>query len=523
MADLRSSQVTTQVEWSEAPLLKTDQFTVQVEYYRPGEGEYYGQVDLAVIPESDCSSHFEYAGDIPVSVIPESETGDKATYTGHPLITLVPESASGIEWNYAGGITVALEPESDILGDYGYSGLSIVRLFPESVASIPKVGFDWWYGYGLVDLTFLGGNPPYYCVSGDIQTTATLDGTVLPFRRHTVSGSGGLRLGGSGIQVFSKPEPLVVIGSGGLNISGEGTVLFPLPDIYSYTGEGGLKVSGEGVVDFIGIDDIPKYIVTGSGGIELDGEGTSLFIGVDDPYVVIGSGGLSIAGRGITNLLDITDIAYTVIGSGGLIASGTGYVKFIDVSKIYGYVASGGLNVSASGRIAFFAPAIFSVTGNGGIVTSGTGLHEDFVYQTWVLTGKNKHASIYSNYNFNSYCKYNGVYYAASNDGISKLGGLKDGINTIHTGLRIGPTNFGTFNRKKLRAIYVGTPNGQVDTQITGITGDHTITKDFKATQGKAKISRDIIGENLTIDISDFNELSLLDIKPVVSGKRRHG
>ena len=167
------------------------------------------------------------------------------------------------------------------------------------------------------------------------------------------------------------------------------------------------------------------------------------------------------------------------------------------------------------------SPSVFGVIGSGGVVIDGEGIDEEFVYQTWVLSGSEYKASIYSNYNFNSYCTYQKEHYGANDNGIYKLGKTLDGENTIHPGLTIGPTNLGIFNKKRIRSIYIGDSNEDARVQVSMSSQDAVLEREYSVERGKAAISRDLYGEEITIRISDFDELTMVEVVPVILHARK--
>jgi len=516
MSDIRSSQVTAQVEYQEPSLLKTSQVIAQVEYTVPEYGTYTGRITFSLTPESDTSPHFEYTGDITASFIPASDYGGATDYHGLVTVSLIPESNYLVDFTYVGNIVINVIPESDIAGDYGYSGLVTATLDMSSSYRMPIIGFDWWSGYGLVDLTFLLEPPPYYVITGEIEASITFSSPHETYREYAVIGSGGVEIAGEGTAAFEKPDVYTVTGSGGIKTGGAGVIVFVKPVTYTVVSSGGLKINGEGVVCFVDAPEIPEYAVVGSGGVEISGRGAVIFVSVPAPYIVVGSGGYELSGKGTVVFVDADDLTYTVVGSGGYELSGEGIVSFVSVN-VFALVGSGGFEAAGAGLLAYFYPNYFSVVGSGGMVISGEGSDEEFLYQTWVFSGVDLKPSIYSNYNFNSYCEHEGRYYGADYDyGIFELIGATDNGDEIHTGLKIGPTNLGSLLKKRLRSVYIGAHNQSAKAKVEIGREDLVTTGYFTATNGKFPITRDLYGEEITLHISDFNEISIVEILPII-------
>ena len=520
MSDIRSSQVTAQVEYQEPSLLKTSQVIAQVEYTIPEPGTYTGHITFEIIPESVTVPHFLYTGDITAALIPASDYGGATDYIGLVTVSLVPESDYLVDFTYEGDITANIIPESDIAGDYGYSGLIITTLDMSSSYRMPIIGFDWWSGYGLVDLTFLAEAPPYYVITGEIDATVTFSSPHELYREYTVVGSSGFEIDGEGDVAFEDPGIYTVTGSGGIKASGTGIVVFEEPVTYAVIGSGGVNVNGEGTVVFVDAPEIPEYTVIGSGGVEVAGLGTAVFVDVPEPYVVIGAGGYGLAGKGTVVFVDVEDTTYTVIGAGGYELTGEGTTSFVSIDDIFTLVGSGGFEAAGAGLLAYFYPDYFSLIGSGGLVVSGEGSDEEFLYHTWVFSGIDLKPSIYSNYNFNSYGEHEGKYYGANEDGIAELTGDTDNGDEIHSGLKIGPTNLGSLLKKRLRSVYLGAYNNDAKIKVEIGRKDFLTSGTFATPNGKASISRDIYGEEITLHISDFDEISIVEILPIILNTR---
>jgi hypothetical protein len=157
------------------------------------------------------------------------------------------------------------------------------------------------------------------------------------------------------------------------------------------------------------------------------------------------------------------------------------------------------------------------VTGEGGFVLAGPTLAE--VFEAWVLSGQAFEPSVFSGFNFNSFAVHHGEAYAAGEDGVYLLGADHDAGETIHTGARIGPVNFGADREKRIRGIQYGQggKNTRVRVQVKdGKTGIFEPKRD----ENRVVVSRDIQGREFTIDIMDFEELSHCEIVPLMLARR---
>ena len=516
MADIRSSQVVAQVEWQVPGLIKASQVIAQIEYVKPAFGEYTGNVTLSLTPAAVASSHFVYEGDVSLSLSPAAETGSGNWCSGDVTLSLTPAATTVVGFVYVGDVTLVLVSSSVVVGDYGYDGSVFIKLTPEGKYAIPIPGFDHWYGYGLVDLTFLDGNPPYYCIETEVDLSLTPEGDYSLYKEFILEASGGLKISGEGEVAFFTPSIYSVVGVGGSIIGGEGIAVFILPPIYTVVAKGGLEISGDGSLTFVEAPVDLIYTVVGSGGYDLSGRGIFTFINILPIFTLVGLGGYKLSGIGTATFEDPEIVEYILVGSGGYKLEGEGGFVYVTPDKVFSLIGTGEILLSGAGGLAWFDPEYFSVIGSGGVVISGGGTDEEFIYFTWVFSGVDYKPSIYSGYDFNSYCTFGGKIYGANEIGIFELGGETDDGVDIHTGFVLGPHNLGVNNKKRLRSIHLGNKN--IATRVR-VTLD-TTSKDFSVTKGKAKITRNLMGEEVTLEVADFKELSVIEVTPVVLGLR---
>ena len=445
--------------------MKSSQVVVQVAYSPPPFGEYTGNLTLTLTPAAEYNPHFSYEGDVSLTLTPAADTGTGTSYFGDLLLTLTPAAEVVVSFVYEGDLSFSLTPEAECVGDRWYEGSLTLHLEPASRYATLIPGFDHWYGYGLVDLTFLDGNPPYFCVDPELTLSLTSEAD------HST---------------------------------------------YSEVGEGGVSLSGLGVFAFEDPEEEAIFTAVGSGGVELAGRGTATFIHTPPIFTLVGSNGFTLSGIGTTASIDPEVSIYSIVGTGGFKLSGDGVFTFSVPDVIFSLVGTGGLALNGAGSIAWIDPSYFHVIGSGGVVLSGEGTDEDFYYLTWVFSGADYKPSVYGGYNFNSYCTFNGKTYGASEDGVFELTGTTDEGKDVHTGLVLGPHNLGVNNRKRLRSIFLGNKNRATRVKVDL---DET-SKVYPVTRGKVKVTRDLIGEDITLRIADFEEISVVEITPVVIGRR---
>lgn len=412
-------------------------------------------------------------------------------YDGAVSLTLTPSVTTVVGYSYSGAITLNLIPSAETSADYLYEGALSFSLTPTAATAMA-------FSYeGALSLTLLPGAEHEYLYE------------------YLVEASGGVEVKGEGIIAFSTPSIYTVVGTGGSVIGGEGIEVFVLPPVYTIIAEGGLKALGEGEFTFIE-SEITEYALVGSGGLDFNGQGIFAFVNILPVFTLMGLGGYKLNGVGATAFEDPEVVEYILVGSGGYKLEGEGNFVYVTPDKIFTLVGTGELLLVGAGKIAWLDPDYFSVIGSGGVVISGEGTDEEFIYFTWVFSGVDYKPSIYSGYNFNSYCEFGGKIYGASEEGIFELSGKTDNGADIHTGFILGPHNLGVNNKKRLRSIHLGNKNIAARMRVT----IDTTSKDFSVTNGKAKITRNLMGEEVTLEIADFKELSVIEVTPVVLGLR---
>lgn len=340
-----------------------------------------------------------------------------------------------------------------------------------------------------------------------------------------VVGTGGVALGGEGVITFINPDVLAVVGDGGIVVGGRGVFATRGPLIDAHVGSGGLKIGGDGVIGGVTPFAAPKLAVVGTGGLVVNGQGVVTFT-MPSVLAVIGSGGIKIGEFRVPELTVVQFISpadltlAAVVGAGGIEVGGTGVLTQTSPSVIAvpapQAVADADVLVGGSGVIAFISPQILQVIADGGITIGGTPVGGD-IFATYVLTGVRGEPSLYSRFNFNSYAKHRGQYFGAGEDGIFLLEGSDDAGDEIHSGVRIGPVNFGTDREKRLRLLRCGGKTAGAQTKVSDDNGGAGY---YDVEEGRAGVSREVQGREITIEITDFGTLDHLEIIPTILHKR---
>ena len=165
-------------------------------------------------------------------------------------------------------------------------------------------------------------------------------------------------------------------------------------------------------------------------------------------------------------------------------------------------------------------PPITACLAAGGVCFVNPDVDLQEIFETWVLTGQAYEPTIWTGFDFNSYCAYKGKVYGARGDGIYLIEGSDDNGEQIHTGVRIGPHNYGTERKKRIRALRLGGQNNGTRVKVTAKDGDDEKEGYFDVVRGRVPVSRDLEGREFTLDITDFAELSQVEIIPLVLVKR---
>ena len=134
-------------------------------------------------------------------------------------------------------------------------------------------------------------------------------------------------------------------------------------------------------------------------------------------------------------------------------------------------------------------------------------------YETWVLNDNAFAPAAYSGWKFNSYAQYRGQYYAAGDAGLSLLGGPDQDGEAIHSGVRLDKVNFSTARQKRLRAMKLEASGDDVLVRLATDRGDEGF---FSLDGDQVPISRAVQGREFNIDIIDFDELSFMEIIPLI-------
>jgi len=138
-------------------------------------------------------------------------------------------------------------------------------------------------------------------------------------------------------------------------------------------------------------------------------------------------------------------------------------------------------------------------------------------YECYVLNTPKFMPSMYSGYNFNSFCIFENRAFGANDTGIFELTGETDAGATIHTGAILSETDFGIPNKKKFRRGYLGI-TGTSPTMVFEAE-DGTRQAYSIDTEGKVVASSELKSKMWKLSIADFTELDTIKLLPIILTK----
>lgn len=368
---------------------------------------------------------------------------------------------------------------------------------------------------------------------------------------YLVAVTGGFALGGEPAPTFGIPGEFTGEVLGGFVLGGEPIPVFITPTTYLPTIEGGFVLGGTPKPRFTK----RFYLAQPRGGFVLGGTPKPSFTGgAATVFRAIVTGGFVLAGIPATKfiipqiykpevdggfkfggpiLIDVVfqkpappTAATIVLPHGGYEFGGNDVRPVFIHPKVYAVtvdprITAAALVLGGGGGATFIRPLVYQPIVQGGF-EFGADLPEedDAVYQTYVLFGEAYEPSIFSNFRFNSYAMVRDQLLAAGQDAIFLLEGTDDDGADFHTGMRLGPLNFGADLDKRLRSIQGGSWGSRVQAKVTAaaVAAGTEHTEAFFAPgrfDNRIVVDRDLIGREFIIEIQDFDQLAHLEIIPL--------
>ena len=139
------------------------------------------------------------------------------------------------------------------------------------------------------------------------------------------------------------------------------------------------------------------------------------------------------------------------------------------------------------------------------------------VYECYVLNTPKFMPSMYSGFDFNSYCVFENRAYGANDTGVYELTGTTDAGSTIHDGVILSKTDFGSRNQKKFRRAYLGISGTAPVMVFECEDGSRQVYN--VDTNGKLVVSREQKSKEWKLSIADFDTLDVMKLIPVILSK----
>ena len=335
--------------------------------------------------------------------------------------------------------------------------------------------------------------------------------------------AGGTTEAGVAEVTTTLPQADVIVAEGGFafcgqEVTGGAATTFPATTVIEPAA--GFKFGGAGVWGHVKPEDLPSAVLVGSGGWVLEGTGSPLAV-TPTATVLVPTGGWKLGGL----RPDPVEVSYpedldrVIISSGGFEFCGDP-VGVLATTPTATVIPSDGaiFAIAGAGLATTRMPPIAVITGDalGGWVLAGPDAAE--VFEAWCLSGQAFEPSVFSGFDFNSFAVKGGQVYAAGEDGIYLLGADHDAGETIQTGARIGPVNFGGAGTKRIRGVVFGDggPSTRVRVRTDEAEGVFAPDRDTD----RVTVSRDLQASEFTVDILNFEELSHLEIFPLKLARR---
>ncbi len=139
------------------------------------------------------------------------------------------------------------------------------------------------------------------------------------------------------------------------------------------------------------------------------------------------------------------------------------------------------------------------------------------VYECYVLNTPKFQPSMYSGFNFNSYCVFENRAFGANDTGIYELTGTTDAGSTIHDGVILSETDFGSPNNKRFRKGYLGI-SGTAPVMVFECEDGSRKVYSID-TKGMVVASHEQKSKKWKLSIADFNTLDVIKLIPVILSK----
>ena len=136
----------------------------------------------------------------------------------------------------------------------------------------------------------------------------------------------------------------------------------------------------------------------------------------------------------------------------------------------------------------------------------------DEQWECWVMNSNKFNFSVYSNFDFNSYCSYGNQSFGCRADGIYRLDGTTDNDVAFNAGIVLPETTFGTSRKKRFRKAYFGLSGTTPSIRMETSSGNQT----YSITSSKASLSRSQYGKEWTLKVQGYDDMDFIELIPII-------
>ena len=138
-------------------------------------------------------------------------------------------------------------------------------------------------------------------------------------------------------------------------------------------------------------------------------------------------------------------------------------------------------------------------------------------WECYVLNTPKFLPSVYSGFNYNSYCVFDNRAYGCKSTAIDELTGDTDNGVAFHTGVQLPETRFGIPNQKRFQKAYVGVSGTKPKMVMQTEDGSKKVYS--IDSEGEVDTSSALQGKKWRLTVTDFDTLDFIKLYPVVLSK----
>lgn len=138
-------------------------------------------------------------------------------------------------------------------------------------------------------------------------------------------------------------------------------------------------------------------------------------------------------------------------------------------------------------------------------------------WECYVLNTPKFLPSVYSGFNYNSYCVFDNRAYGCKSTAIDELTGDTDNGVAFHTGIQLPDTRFGIPNQQRFQKAYVGVSGTKPKMVMQTEDGSKKVYS--IDSEGEVDTSSALQGKKWKLTVTDFDTLDFIKLYPVVLSK----